>query len=109
MRGDPRLLRRLIRNLLENAERYGKPPTHVGLRKAANGIVLEVSDAGAGIPEAERERVFAPFYRVPGSAAASGHGLGLALVRQIAELHGGGAMVVARPEGGTAFRVTLPA
>jgi two-component system, OmpR family, sensor histidine kinase RstB len=83
VRGDARLLRRLVRNLLENARRHGAAPTTVRIARGE----IRVCDAGPGVPEAERERVFEPFYRRPGSA--QGAGLGLALVRQIARRHGG--------------------
>jgi signal transduction histidine kinase len=63
-------------------------------------------DSGSGVPEAERERVFAPFHRLGGDA--KGAGLGLALVRQIARLHGGDAAVAPRPDAPACFRVTLP-
>jgi len=84
VRGDPRLLRRMIRNLLENARRHGAPPIEVRVSKNKS---IEVCDGGAGVPEADRERIFEPFYRRPD--AADGAGLGLALVRQIARRHGG--------------------
>ena len=93
MRGDPRLLRRLIRNLLENARRHGAPPIEVFVKRNE----LRVCDGGPGVPEAERERVFEPFY------SKQGIGLGLTLVRQIARRHGG----EARCEG-NCFVVTLP-
>jgi signal transduction histidine kinase len=83
VRGDPRLLRRMVRNLIENARRHGAPPVRVRVARRE----IRVCDAGPGVPEAERERVFEPFYRRPGSA--QGAGLGLALVRQIARRHGG--------------------
>jgi signal transduction histidine kinase len=63
-------------------------------------------DAGEGIPEAERERVFAPFHRL--RQDAGGAGLGLALVRQIARLHGGDVAFTPRPDAPVCFRVTLP-
>jgi signal transduction histidine kinase len=85
LEGDPRLLRRMIRNLLENARRHGVAPVTI---RVAHGEI-RVCDAGPGVPEAERERVFEPFYRRAGSA--QGAGLGLALVRQIARRHGGDA------------------
>jgi signal transduction histidine kinase len=84
VRGDPRLLRRMIRNLLENARRHGAPPIEVHVNKNRS---IEVCDGGSGVPAADRERIFEPFYRRPG--ATDGAGLGLALVRQIARRHGG--------------------
>lgn len=109
VRGDPRLLRRLIRNLLENARRHGVPPVRVTLRREERNAVFDVIDAGPGIAPQERERVFTPFYRLRGAGEATGAGLGLSLVRQIAELHGGGAVVAPVPTGGSCFRVTIPA
>lgn len=106
VRGERRLLGRLIRNLLENATRHGAPPVHVQVRAAAGRAVLNVMDAGAGIPEDERERVFLPFHRLRGDA--QGAGLGLALVRQIARLHGGDAVVAPRPDSASCFEVSLP-
>ena len=72
IRGDPRLLRRMIRNLLENAERHGKPPVTVRLRRAGDRAALDVIDAGPGIPPSQREQVFAPFYRLAGDPKAPG-------------------------------------
>jgi signal transduction histidine kinase len=93
LQGDPRLLRRLIRNLLENARRHGAPPIEVQVK----GRELRVCDHGPGVPPAERERVFEPFY------SKQGVGLGLTLVRQIARRHGG----EARCEG-NCFMVRFP-
>lgn len=87
MRGDPRLLRRLLRNLLENAFRHGRPPVSVFLSRNS----LTVRDAGTPIPAGEKEKLFEPFYRLPGSSGTGGAGLGLAIVRQIARQHGGDA------------------
>lgn len=107
--GDPRLLRRLVRNLLENARRHGKPPVEVSVTSDGAVASLVVSDAGAGIPASERERVFEPFRRGSSAATAGGTGIGLALVRQIARLHGGEASVGPAGPRGSAFRVVLPA
>ena len=106
--GDPRLLRRLIRNLLENAERHGRPPVHVIIRNSGKSTTLRVEDGGDGVPHADRARIFTPFTRVAGDER--GAGLGLSLVRQIARLHGGDAVVADDPVTGRAgFEVTLPA
>jgi signal transduction histidine kinase len=109
--GDPALLRRMIRNLLENAQRHGgATPIEVALTLPSAAVIrLEVCDGGAGVPEAEREAIFTPFYRVRGASEADGgYGLGLSLVRQIARRHGGDVCCFERPGGGCCFRVTLP-
>jgi signal transduction histidine kinase len=109
--GDPKLLRRMVRNLLENAVRYGAgSAVEARLAGGTDGALrLDVCDGGPGIAEPERERVFEPFYRIAGaSEAAGGVGLGLSLVRQIARHHGGGAQCLPGEAGGCCFRVTLP-
>lgn len=110
LRGDARLLRRLLRNLLDNAERHGRPPIRVELRRDGPRAALAVIDAGDGIPPAAREQVFAPFRRLassPGDGKQGGAGLGLALVRRIARLHGGDAVATARPEAPSCIVATL--
>ncbi len=123
VRGDARLLRRLVRNLIENAARHGGgSPIEVHVERGpaprksiepfgegdAAAARLRVSDRGPGVPEAERERVFEPFHRPPGAAeTGSGYGLGLALVRQIARAHGGDVRCLGREGGGTVFEVEL--
>ena len=108
VRGDSRLLRRMLRNLLENAKCHGAPP--IGMRVSRTGDVAEIAvcDHGPGVPEAERERVFDPFYRHAGTEEIKGAGLGLALVRQIARRHGGEARCVPRSGRGSCFIVALP-
>jgi len=107
LHGDPRLLRRLIRNLLENAARHGRPPVEVRVGRGVFGAEIAVCDRGAGVPEAERERVFEPFFRRGGAKEGAGAGLGLALVRQIARRHGGDAHCLAREGGGSCFVAEL--
>ena len=111
--GDERLLRRALRNLLENARRYGGGgEITVALRPPAAGggaITIEVCDRGVGVPAEMRERIFEPFFRLSGHAEqAGGVGLGLALVKQIAARHGGSVRCEGRTGGGTSFRITLP-
>jgi signal transduction histidine kinase len=107
--GDARLLRRLVRNLLENARRYGGgTPIEISVAVDHDTVTLRVCDRGPGVAAAERERIFEPFYRIRGTAeSGNGVGLGLALVRQIARRHGGDARCEAREGGGSVFVVTL--
>jgi signal transduction histidine kinase len=111
--GDERLLRRALRNLLENADRYGGPqaPMLSLARSAQGSFELVVSDRGPGVPIEQRERIFEPFYRLAGHAErAGGVGLGLSLVRQIVLLHGGSVRCEAREDGvgGSRFVIDLP-
>lgn len=129
LQGHPRLLRRLLRNLLENARRHGgagaatraaggvragqdaAPPSGpiLGLQNQDQGIGLVVDDHGPGVPPGLRERIFDPFYRLPGASETEGGvGLGLALVKTIAERHGGHVRCTERPGGGARFVVWLP-
>jgi signal transduction histidine kinase len=114
VQGDERLLRRAVRNLLENARRYGGGDTLVQLRApgadAPSHLEVRVCDRGPGVPEAWRERIFEPFFRMPGHAEhAGGVGLGLSLVRQIAQRHGGRVRCEPREGGGSCFVLELPA
>ena len=106
--GELRLLRRVLRNLLENAFRHGAAPVHVNVEAAAGMAMVTVWDAGGGLPEGEFERVFEPFYRRAGRRENVGAGLGLALVRQIVRRHGGEACCVRMADGGVGFRISLP-
>jgi two-component system sensor histidine kinase RstB len=108
--GDERLLRRALRNLLENARRYGAGAIDAIVERDARAVRLRVCDRGPGVPEAFRERIFEAFFRLPGHAEREGGvGLGLSLVKQIAERHGGSARCEPRDGGGTCFVITLPA
>jgi signal transduction histidine kinase len=110
VRGEARLLRRLTRNLLENAHRHA-PGGPVGVQVeplAGARARIAVSDRGPGVPEGERERIFEPFYRLANSPGGSdGVGLGLVLVRQIARQHGGDVRCRARPGGSSVFEVVI--
>lgn len=112
LRGSPRLLRRLLRNLLENARRYSDGAVTVVLEASSTAAVIRVNDQGPGVPAELRERIFEPFYRLPGASERDGGvGLGLALVKSIAERHGGNVRCEAHdsPTGrGASFVVTLP-
>jgi signal transduction histidine kinase len=106
--GNARLLQRLVRNLLENAARYGGGRVEAALRSSDDAITFDVFDRGAGISAAERERVFEPFYRASGASEANGGvGLGLSLVRKIARQHGGDVQCLPRDGGGSIFRVVF--
>jgi two-component system, OmpR family, sensor kinase len=111
--GIPKLLRRAVRNLLENARRYSENEITVTLlRQAQSGppcITLIVDDRGPGVPPGERQRIFEPFFRLPGATERDGGvGLGLALVRSIVQRHGGTVQCEANPAGGARFVVQLP-
>jgi signal transduction histidine kinase len=128
LQGDARLLRRLLRNLLENARRYGAAASSVTpateASDAESGVVLTldqfsqggvlharvtVDDRGPGVPEAMRQRIFEPFFRLAGASERDGGvGLGLALVQTIARQHGGTVRCEGRPGGGARFVVELP-
>lgn len=107
--GNERLLRRVIRNLVQNAARHGKPPVTVYVRTQAGLAHIAVCDHGDGIKPEEAARVFEPFYRPEGrSESSGGWGLGLALVAEIARLHGGRAWYSPLDGGGACFTVELP-
>ena len=107
--GVAKLLRRVIRNLLENARRYSQGPIEVEVQLEQSQAVLRVRDQGPGVPPDQRERIFEPFYRLPGaSERGGGVGLGLALVKSITLRHHGSVQCDARSGGGACFTVRLP-
>jgi signal transduction histidine kinase len=105
--GDPRLLKRLFRNLLENAAVHGGPDApEATIASGENEVRVSICDRGPGVSEGDREKIFEPFHQ--GRASAGGAGLGLALVRQIAERHGGSVRCLPLNGGGACFEVRLP-
>jgi|GEM_PF-2769318 signal transduction histidine kinase len=132
VRGDPGALTSLVRNLLTNALKHGLPESgdktvrlELSLRSLANGrgmrrgrrrsgaagsgawVILSVRDHGKGIPKRYHERVFDPFFRID-SGSSGGIGLGLSLVRRIAEVHGGWVSLESQPGHGAVFTLGLP-
>ena len=109
--GIAKLLRRAVRNLLENARRYSQGEITLQLSREGNMAVLRVNDHGPGVAPEQRERIFEKFYRLPGASERSGGvGLGLSLVRSIATRHGGRVYCEGRPDGqpGASFVLQLP-
>lgn len=111
--GSDALIYRLVFNLIENAVKYNRRggSVSVSVHKENNVVVVRVSDTGCGIPEEYRESIFQPFFRVDKSRSRQmgGVGLGLALVHEIAVLHGGSVRAEPGNKVGTVFIVTLPA
>jgi two-component system, OmpR family, sensor histidine kinase MtrB len=112
VQADKRRLVQVVANLVANAERHGGGLAGVGLERAGDRVRILVDDAGPGVPEAYRSRIFERFSRAPASAGArrdgGGVGLGLALVAEHVRLHGGAVWVEDRPGGGARFVVELP-
>jgi signal transduction histidine kinase len=110
VRGTAAELARLVRNLVDNATRHAQGRMSVALTEDAGHAVLRIDDDGPGVPEPDRERVFERFTRLDGSRnrASGGVGIGLALVRRVAEGHGGSVTVGDAPLGGARFEVRIP-
>jgi signal transduction histidine kinase len=108
--GIAKLLRRAVRNLLENANRHtAGGAVFLVLKPDGNHVLVQVRDQGPGVPEALQERIFEPFYRLPGASERDGGvGLGLALVKSIAQRHGGSTRCFNQPQGGACFELLLP-
>jgi signal transduction histidine kinase len=109
VQGVAKLLRRAVRNLLENARRHGAGEVSLSLMRLADVVQIKVGDRGPGVPLALRERIFEPFYRLPGATERDGGvGLGLALVKSIVQRHGGRVYCEDREGGGASFVIELP-
>lgn len=107
--GVSKLLRRAVRNLLENARRYAAGEITLTLSQTTDHAVIRVCDRGPGVPPELRERIFEPFYRLPGATERDGGvGLGLALVKSITQRHGGHVRCEDRLGGGASFVLLLP-
>lgn len=108
---NPSAVLRVVRNLIENAQRYsGGDTVEVQVCKLPEAAVIEIHDRGPGIPESERERVFLPFVRLESSRnpATGGSGLGLAIVREICRVHHWRIALLSRPSGGLTARLEIP-
>jgi len=107
---DPYALGRALNNLIDNAVKYSPADSHIEVSVSIEEAwaVIEVADRGPGIPEAQRSAVFEPFERLGRDDAEPGTGLGLSVVRSVAEAHGGSASALPREGGGTIMRLVLP-
>ncbi len=110
VRGDRRLLERLVANLVENAVRHNRDGGAVEVRtsRVADRSTVEVRNDGEVIPPEALSSLLEPFQRLDRSARGDGAGLGLSIVRSVAEAHGGSVELTARPSGGLTVRVSLP-
>ncbi|MGY2701448.1 response regulator [Nocardioides sp. HB32] len=105
---DPLRLEQMLSNLLSNARKYGRPPVDVRVRPAGPCVAIDVADHGDGVPEHFRDRLFQEFERAD-TSTVTGAGLGLHVVRTLAEAQGGTATYAPGPAGGAVFTIELPA
>ena len=112
MEVDPVRFEQVILNLLDNARKYSEPNTKIVVKakETESETVIAIKDHGKGIPAEDLPRIFDRFYRVDKSRARSlgGSGLGLSIVKQLVEAHGGKISAVSSPQSGTTFSITLP-
>jgi signal transduction histidine kinase len=101
-------LRQALDNLLSNALKYSDGPVVVSLSASAQNYLIEVSDRGIGIPAAEQQGIFEPFFRASNTGGRPGHGLGLSIVKSCIEQHGGSVRFVSGSNQGTTFLLELP-
>ena len=111
VQGDADALRRVLRNLGENAARHAASRVDIALADRGDDVVLTVDDDGPGIPESERERVLQRFVRLDEARSRDdgGSGLGLSIVDEVVAAHGGSMSITQSPLGGARIEVTLPA
>jgi two-component system, OmpR family, sensor histidine kinase KdpD len=106
---DAGLLRLALRQLLDNAAKYAPPRAHIDVMATCNGTIgITVRNSGSVIPEREQAQIFDRFYRGLQGGLVPGTGMGLAIVRQVAEAHGGSVRVTSSQESGTAFTLSIP-
>lgn len=107
---DPKLLRQILANLMSNALKYSPDETEVrvSVRRQDNHLTFAIEDQGIGIPEVALSHLFEPFHRASNATSVKGTGLGLTIVKQAAELHGGSIAVESQQDIGTRVIVTLP-
>ena len=107
---DKKLMRQIINNLLSNAVKYSpdSTPITLDLSKTDATLILQVSDRGIGIPEADLKHLFEPFHRAANVGTIAGTGLGLAITQESVEMHGGLLFVESQLGLGTTFTVQIP-
>jgi signal transduction histidine kinase len=108
--GNSDLLRRAVENVLRNALRHTPPGTTVAIttRGDAAQVRIIIADAGPGVPAADLDAIFEPFYRAANTDPFTGHGLGLAITRRVVQLHGGTVSAANQPAGGFVVALSLP-
>lgn len=105
---DPKVLDRVVANLVQNALRYGAPPVEIAAERQDRHFRLSVRDGGSGIPPEDAAALFDRFARAPTSTGIDGSGLGLAIAREFARAHGGDLLYMPADPGGTCFEFALP-
>jgi signal transduction histidine kinase len=110
IRGDPGRIQQIVDNLLSNAVKYSPAASPIEISLTTDGVdaQVRVTDHGIGVPDAERARLFTPFYRTSRAVGIRGTGLGLHISRRLAEHHGGRLWLDASSSGGTVFAFVLP-
>ncbi len=108
IQGNSKLIRRALRNLIDNGFKHGAAPVTVETQTTPQEVQICVTDHGSGIAPDQFENVFQPFYRAPGKQNVEGYGLGLALVKQITEAHDGQVEIVRSGADGTKIMLTFP-
>jgi signal transduction histidine kinase len=109
VKGDKKLIRHILTNLISNAIKYSPEGSRIDVRMACDGqfAYIDVEDEGIGIPEAQRDQIFEPFFRAENVGDITGTGLGLPIVKRSVEAHGGSITVTPKPSSGTKFCISL--